>query len=113
MATHFPSAEEMVDEYPSTEEFESTNAIPWREVERNVPFKIIEIVSQPTKKGEGTILVLKKSDGSIIRAWTTKLIDNSLKSMKNDGGCKYILSRGEKTAEKTGNEYYDFKIICR
>ena len=111
----FPSEAEMIGEFPIEEEFESSaNAISWRNVERNVTLKIVEIVQQPTRNGESTILVLKKRDGSIIRTWTTKLIDGKLKSMKSDDGrCKYILSCGERTAEKSGNKYYDFKIICR
>ena len=112
MATDFPSEGEMMGEFPIEEEFESSaNAIPWRDVERNVTLKIVEIVQQATKNGEGTILVLKKRDGSIIRTWTTKLINDNLKSMSDDRRCKYILSRGKRTSEKTGNKYYDFKII--
>ena len=111
----FPSEATMMGEFPTEEEFESSaDAIPWRDVEQNVTLQIVEIVQQPTKNGEGTILILKKRDGSIIRTWTTKLIDDKLKSMKSDdGSCKYILSRGKRNAEKTGNKYYDFKIICR
>ena len=116
MATDFPSEVEMMGDFPIEEEFDSSanDAIPWRDVERNVTLKIVEIVRQPTKNGEGAILVLKKRDGTMIRTWTTKLINEELKSMQSDDTrCKYILSRGKRTSEKTGNNYYDFKIICR
>ena len=115
MAVDFASEVEMMGEFPIEEEFESSaNVIPWREVEQNVTLKIVEVVRQPTKNGEGTILILKKRDGTMIRTWTTKLINEELKSMKSDDTrCKYILSRGKRMSEKSGNNYYDFKIICR
>ena len=102
MVTDFHSEGEMMGEFPIEEEFESSaNAIPWRDVERNVTLKIVEVVRQPTKNGEGTILVLKKRDGTMIHAWTTKLINEELKSMKSDDTrCKYILSRGKRMSEK-------------
>ena len=113
MATlNFPATS---DEFPAIEEFEQiNNAIPFREVEQNVPFEIMEIMKQPTKNGESTILALKKRDGTTINSWATSLIEKKLESMKSDDGKrKYILSRGRRTAEKTGKEYYDFKIICK
>ena len=59
-------------------------------------------------------LALKKRDGTTINSWATSLIEKKLESMKSDDGKrKYILSRGRRTAEKTGKEYYDFKIICK
>ena len=108
------SASEMFDDFPAIEEFEQiNNAIPFREVEQNVPFEIVEIIKQPTKNGESTILTLKRRDGTTINSWVTSLIEKKLESMKSDGKRKYILSRRRRTTEKTGKEYYDFKIICK
>ena len=105
---------DMLNDFPAIEEFEQiNNAIPFREVEQNVPFEIVEIIKQPTKNGESTILTLKRRDGTTINSWTTSLIEKKLESMKSDGKRKYILSRGRRTTEKTGKEYYDFKIICK
>ena len=105
---------EMFNDFPAIEEFEQiNNAIPFREVEQNTPFEIMEIIKQPTKNGESTILTLKKRDGTTINSWATSLIEKKLESMKSDGKRKYILSRGRRTTERTGKEYYDFKIICK
>ena len=70
---------------------------------------------ESTKNGESTILALKKRDGTTINSWATSLIEKKLESMKScgDGKQKHILSRGRRTTEKTGKEYYDFKIICK
>ena len=105
---------EMFNDFPAIEEFEQiNNAIPFREVEQNTPFEIMEIIKQPTKNGESTILTLKRRDGTTINSWATSLIEKKLESMKSDGKRKYILSRGRRTTERTGTVYYDFKIICK
>ena len=113
-SSDFPTSSEMFDDFPAIEEFEQINAIPFREVEQNVPFEIVEIMKQPTKNGESTILTLKGRDGTTINSWATSLIEQKLESMKSgDGKRKYILSCGRRTSERTGTQYYDFKIICR
>ena len=115
-SSDFPTSSEMFDDFPAIEEFEQiNNAIPFREVEQNTPFEIMEIIKQPTKNGESTIVTLKRRDGTTINSWATSLIEKKLESMKSggDGKRKYILSRGRRTSERTGTQYYDFKIICK
>ena len=107
---------DMFNDFPAIEEFEQTsNAIPFREVEQNVPFEIVGIINQLTKNGESTILTLKKRDGTTVNSWATSLIEKKRESMKSDGvgKRKYLLSCGRRTTEKAGKECYDFKIICR
>ena len=111
---NFPAVEEftMEEDFPTVESFQNADrAVPWREVELNIPYKIIREDIQQTKKGEGMILTLKSSQGIIIRAWATKLIKQHLEANQNRRQVKYILSRGLKTAEQTKNEYYDFKAF--
>ena len=105
---NFPAVEEftMEEDFPTVESFQNADrAVPWREVELNIPYKIIREDIQQTKKGEGMILTLKSSQGIIIRAWATKLIKQHLEANQNRRQVKYILSRGLKTAEQTRNEY--------
>ena len=105
------------DGFPSEVEFTESdgNAIPWREVECHQIFQITQIRSIVTKNGDGIILTLKREDGSVVNAWTTKLIEEKIKAFSEEEKRKnkYIMSYGTKTGKKTNNQYYDFKILFK
>ena len=111
----------MSEEFPSVEEFgeedkEQFVTIPWREVDVNIPFEIINTRVVNTKNGDGMVMDLQKVDGTIVKAWATTLIKGKLSVMsKRDAASRrtYILSRGKKIAQKSKNSYYDFKIIYK
>ena len=120
MAQSFPVEEafKMDSEFPSDADFNETDevAIPWREVVYNTPLKIMKTRNVFTKNGDAMIVKLQTRDGTIINAWTTKLIRDSIMeklSSEDKQKSMYIMSCGLKTSQKTKNTYYDFKIISK
>ena len=113
----FPAKEDFIQDciFPSDTDFvDNEPAIPWREVECRIPFFIIQTRLVSTKNGEAMIMKMNKQDGSIVNAWTTKLIESQIKSYNCEGKKnKFIMSYGLKQSQKTKNSYYDFKIICK
>ena len=87
-------------------------AMPWRDVEQKTWMKIVDMGILDTVNGKSMIIELQKRDGTIIKAWTTKIIEknitlkNSSKSNKNI----YIMSLGEKTSKKSKRMYNNFNI---
>ena len=122
-AISFPNEEEFMEEaevnndFPSEAEFakEEENPIPWRDVECNIPFKVLEMNEISTINGNALIVKMQKRDNTVIKAWTTNIIkENLLKKQKfNRTKNIYIMSRGKKIAQKSKNSYYNFKIICK
>ena len=123
-ATSFPQDEEFMKEaninndFPTMSEFEmeEEKPIPWRDVECNIPFKVLEMNETSTVNGNALIVKMQKRDNVIVRAWTTNINkDNLLKKKHSCTHTKniYIISRGKKVAQKSKNIYYDFKIICK
>ena len=121
---NFPNHEEFMEEvgqgndFPTVAEFkkEEETAIPWRDVECNIPLKVLETNEISTVNGNALIVKMKKRDDTIIKAWATNTIkENLLKKQTSNRGAKnmYIMSRGKKVAHKSKNTYYDFKIICK
>ena len=123
-AINFPNHEEFMEEgrdnseFPAVNEFEREEepAIPWRNVECNIPFKVIEMNEVSTVNGNALIVRMQRRDNVIVKAWTTNIIKENLLKMKQS--CIhtkniYIMSRGKKVAQKSKNSYYDFKIICK
>ena len=113
----FPAIEEFMNDssFPSDAEFVDSDepAIPWREVECGIPYQIVQTRILTTKNGEAMIITLQKRDGSTVNAWVTKLIENKLRNFNGEKKTKFIMSRGLKMAQKSKNNYYDFKIICK
>ena len=106
------------DDFPSNAEFvkDEEKAIPWRDVECNVPFKVLQMDEVTTVNGKAMIVKLQKRDNTIVKAWTTKIIkENLLKTQacKENKKNMYILSRGKTIAKKSQNCYYDFKILWK
>ena len=122
-AIDFPNEKEFMEEvednnaFPSIAEFtkEEEKSIPWRDVECNIPFKVLEMNEISTVNGNALIVKMQKSDNTIIKAWTTNIIKENLMKKKTSNHTKniYIMSRGKKVAQKSKNSYYDFKIICK
>lgn len=100
------------DDFASLKDFEDEEAIPWREVPTQIPFKILEIKTVFTSKGKSLILTLCQKDGKTFATWATKLIESKLKEIGDTPLTRYILNKGTRKSEK-GLIYYDFKIICR
>ena len=88
-------------------------AIPWRDVECNIPFKVLQLDEVTTVKGRELIVKLQKRDNTIVKAWTTKIIKENLLRVKACNEHVYIRSRGKTIAEKSKNIYYDFAILCK
>ena len=61
---------------PSNAEFVKYKAaIPWRDVECNVSFKVLQLDEVPTVNDKKDIIVkLQKPDNSVVNAWTVKII---------------------------------------
>ena len=114
----FPSTQEFTDtslsNFPSDKEFcEINSAIPWKSVSYNTAYKLIETKEVfACKFGDSMILTLQSQDGVIIKAWATHLIREYMLKENNRHKELYIMSFGPKTAQKSKNSYYDFKIIC-
>ena len=60
-----------------------------RDVKQNTWMKVDDMTTLDTINGKTIIVYLKKSDGTVIKAWTTKIMSKNL----------YIMSLGEKTAD--------------
>ena len=71
--------EDVVD-FPSNAEFmeEEERAIPWIDVECNIPFKGLQLYEVTTFNGKDMIVKLQKRDNTIVKAWTTKIIKENL-----------------------------------
>ena len=94
---------------------EFMGAIPWRDVECNIPLNVLQLDEITTVNGKDMIVKLQKRDNTIVKAWSTKIIKENLLRVKecNEKKNMYILSRGKTIAKKSKNFYYDFKIICK
>ena len=106
-------ADDSVD-FPSNAEF-MEDAIPWRNVECNIQFKVLQLNEITTVNSQDMIVKFQKCDNTIVKAWTTKIIRENLLRAKacNEKKNMYILSRGKAIAKRSKNIYYDFKIICK
>ena len=101
----FPS-----DNYAGEDE---EKAIPWRNVVQNTWLMIMGMDIVNTINGKSMIVYLKDRNSTLIKAWTTKIIEKNimLKNTSKDEKKKlFIMSLGMKTAEKTKRMYYNFKI---
>ena len=70
---------------PRNAEFvkEEENVIPWRDVEYNTPFKVLEMNKVTTANGKSMIVKLQKRYNTTIKAWTTNIItENILRKVK-------------------------------
>ena len=122
-AINFPNHEEFMEEggdnndFPTLTEFEKEEErpIPWRDVECNIPFKVLEMNEISTVSGNALIVKMQKRDNTIIKAWTTNIIKENLLKKQTCNRAKniYIMSCGKKVAQKSKNSNYDFKIICK
>ena len=115
---NFPTEEDFLTEdnhFPCIADFtnQKQGTIPWREVEYNTPWKVLEIEEMMTVNGKKMVLTLQKQDSTIVKAWTTDIIKENLLKKQSCNGMKnlYILSLGLKKSEKSNKSYYDFKII--
>ena len=106
---------EDVVKFPSNAEFMEGGEILWRDVECNIPFKVLHLDEVTTVNGRELIVELQKRDNTIVKAWTTKIIKEKLLRVKpcNEKKNMYILSRGKTIAKKSKNLNYDFTIICK
>ena len=109
--------EEMVVDFPDDddageEENAFTNAIPWREVDLNTWLRVIETFVVKTINGPATIIQLQKRDGTLVKAWTTKVIATAIsakeKIMKNKK--LFIKSIGKTKCKNSNNSYFDFRF---
>ena len=113
--SYFPNHEEFMEEggdnndFPTVAEFErekeKTN--PWRDVEYNIPVKVLEINEIFTVNGNALIVKMQKGGNSIIKAWTTSLIKENLLKEQTCNRAKdiYLMSGGKKVAQKSKNGY--------
>ena len=111
-ADDFPADDD--SNFPSDEE--RANTIPWRNVVQNTWLMIMGMDIIDTASGKKLIIYLKNWNGTLVKAWTTKIIEKNitLKNAPKDEEKKlFITSLGEKTAEKTKHVYYNFKITAQ
>ena len=109
--------EEMVVDLPDDddageEENAFTNAIPWREVDSNTWLCVIEIFVEKTINGPATIIQLQERDGTLVNAWTTKVIATkiSVKGKIKNNTKIFIKSIVKTKGKNSNNTFFDFRF---
>ena len=102
--------------FPTLEAFEVSpdRIIPWRDLELFRVFEIKEIDQIKTKGGrEAVVLTLVGKDNTVVKVWATSLIVRHIEEKKHTWAEKkqFIISKGKKTSESSGKEYFNFKIL--
>ena len=109
---NFPADDD--SNFPSDEENDKN--IPWRNVVQNTWLMITRMNIIDTSSEQRMIVYLKNRNGALVMAWTTKIIEKNitLKNASKDEKKKvFIMSLGEKPAEKTKHVYYNLKISAQ
>ena len=103
-------------QFPTLEEVnQAVDTIPFKRVEENVVYQIVDVTSIETRKGEASVLTLKDRSGIIVKCYASNLVEKSLKHLELQGVGKvhFLTKLGTKTAKESGYSYYNFKIITR
>ena len=108
-SSEFPTFNEFEEESPTAAE-NSEPAIPWRELETNKVFEVIDIRNINIRGGRrAIILTLQAAGKNIVNMWATSIVIKHIDEKKatwESSTKQYIIIRGKKTS-KDGREYYD------
>ena len=90
------------DSFPLMTDFSAGNdALKWTDLEQNVVYQIINLLTVNTSHGQSVILSLQKADGSSCSAWacgmlSTELIQNPMVMVSSR---MFVLATGKKTSK--------------
>ena len=107
----FPTLDEVMDEGGS-------DTIPFKLVEENIVYRIVEARNVTTRNGDTMVLTLKDQAGTVVKCYTSSLVEREMNRlmqvMRGEGKDVHFLTKlRSKKAKDSGNTYYDFKITTR
>ena len=91
---------------------EEEQVIPWRDVPLKIWLKVRSMNIVHTSHGPSMVVLLERRDGTLHRAWTTKIIEENLILRNASRGDKdvFIKSLGLRVAKRSHREYFHFVL---
>ena len=107
----FPTLDEVLDKVYS-------DTIPFKLIEENIVYRIVEIRNFMTRNGDTMVLTLKDRAGTIVKCYASSLVERELNRLmwrknNDDKDVHFLTKLKSKRGKDSGNAYYDFKITTR
>ena len=101
----FPTLDEVLDRVDN-------DTIPFKLVEENIVYRIVEARNVVTRTGDTMVLTLKDRAGAIVKCYTSSLVEREVNRLmwRENEDIHFLTKLQSKKAKGSGNTYFNFRI---
>ena len=104
----FPTLDEVLDKV-------ANDTIPFKLVEENIVYRIVEARNVATRNGDAMVLTLKDRTGTVVICYASSLVEREVNRLmwRENGDVHFLTKLRSKKAKDSGNTYFNFRITTR